>query len=171
MVPSKGLTPFIWCYREHRWPPDISVSPHYVPFSSTFLFGNRSQWLAGPTHTRHPHDTNGQIGSSTKLEQRSRRVQAQCRSHNSCHREDLAARADRGRRSALETGGHHLRKAGPSFWANRTENKKGRLTCQKEAHSCRHSSCSCTRSLIRLTRTASIYLICRKHGGQSTVVT
>ena len=77
------------------------------------------------THTRHPYDTNGQIRSSTKLEQRSRRVQAQCRSHNSCHQEDLAARADRGRRSALETGGHHLRKAGPSFWANKTENKKG----------------------------------------------
>ena len=32
-------------------PPDFSVSPHYVPFSSTFLFGNRSQRLAGP-HTQ-----------------------------------------------------------------------------------------------------------------------
>ena len=52
-MPSKGLTPFICCYRAYRWPPDFSVSPHCVPFSSSLLFGNRSQRLATP----HTQDT------------------------------------------------------------------------------------------------------------------
>ena len=125
----------------------------------------------GSTHTQIRMTRNGQIRSSTKLEQKSRRVQALCRSHNSCHEEDLAARAYPGRRSALDTGGHHLRKAGPSFRANETENKKGGSHAEREAHSCHHSSCSCTRSLIRLTRTASFHTTCRKHGRRSSVVT
>ena len=99
-MPSKGLTPFICCCRAHRWPPDFSVSPHCVPFSSSLLFGNRSQRLPTP----HTQDTrmkrNGQIRLSTKLERRSRRVQALCRSHSSRHQEDLAACAYPSRRRA-----------------------------------------------------------------------
>ena len=125
IMPSKVLTPFICKYRGYRWPPDFSVSPHYVPFSSSLLFGNRSERLAAP-HTQDTRMTrNGQMRSSTKLEQKSWRVHALCRSHTSCHQEDLAARAYPDRRSALDTGGHHLRKAGPSFWASKTENEKG----------------------------------------------
>ena len=116
-MPSKGLTPFICCYRAYRWPPDFSVSPHCVPFSSSLLFGNRSQRLATP----HTQDTrmkrNGQIRSSTKLERRSRRVQALCRSHSSRHQEDLAACAYPSRRRAstrvvIIKLGAHMQKGG-----------------------------------------------------------
>ena len=37
--------------RGYRWPPDFSASPQYVPFSSSRLFGNRSERLAAP-HTQ-----------------------------------------------------------------------------------------------------------------------
>ena len=45
----KSLTPFIFSNRQCKWPPDFSVSPLCVPFSSSHLFGNRSQRLAPHT--------------------------------------------------------------------------------------------------------------------------
>ena len=149
---------------------DFSVSPHYVPFSSTFLFGNRSQRLAGP------HTQDIRMTRMVRLDQ-AQNLNKGPGAYKPSVDHTIAATRKIWPLVLTEADGAPSRRAvitcarqGLHFGQTKLKTRKV-LTCQKEAHSCHHSSCSCTRSLIRLTRTASIYLICRKHGGQSTVVT